>query len=236
MSKLVLLVGTSHLPRWRGSSPLPKTILSGDQTSGVSLMLLSPYKFDHGKIISQKQFTVPEDVFTHDLARIALKEGNKLLVDCLDNIEQSVANSKPQSKHGITYAYKLSANDAFINWDRVGVDDVWRTYRALSFRFPLKTFFNGKQVKLLEMLHPKYTTDESLVPSNFADDDLVRPGAVCVSHLIDAVCVKCTDGFAGFKKVQISGRKQLDALNFANGYFNLSNSFVHFNSKITQKQ
>lgn len=222
----IVNVHPSMLPRWRGSSPLPKTILTGDRLSGVSLMLLSPNKFDQGKIIAQKSFEVPEDFYTEDLAELALDEGKNLLLGCLDNLEDSIANARPQSKEGITYALKLNREDAFVDWNQRTVSEVWKLHRALSFKYPIKTCFNGKSVKLTEMVQPKYTV-EGLIPSYYFDNK-VEPGTVCVSPLLEAICIKCVDGFVGFKKVQIGGRRQLDALNFANGYFNQPGTCLRF--------
>lgn len=216
----IINVHPSLLPRWRGSSPLPRTILSGDEISGVSLMLLEPRKFDIGRILDMRKFDVPRDVTTPELAAIALNVGTELLSDCLDNLITRVENAQPQDSEGVTYAYKLKPSDALINWHSHCVEDIWRMYRALSFKYTLSTTMNGKKLKLADMLHPNLTIADH-IPWEFVLEHK-EPGTACFASLIDAVCVRCRDGFVGFRKLTLSGRKVSTPLEFSNGYLNSS--------------
>ena len=48
----------SLLPRWRGAAPLTHTILSGDKTTGITIMELSTKKYIKSFIIAEKIFFI----------------------------------------------------------------------------------------------------------------------------------------------------------------------------------
>lgn len=47
----------SLLPRWRGAAPIPRSILSGDTETGVSVIRVDPANWDSGDILWQQ--TIP---------------------------------------------------------------------------------------------------------------------------------------------------------------------------------
>ena len=183
-------------------------------------MLLEPKKFDIGRILDMQKFDVPRDVTTPELAGIALNMGTKLLGDCLDNLVTKVEEAQSQNTEGVIYAYKLKPSDAIINWHSHSVEDIWRMYRALSFKYTLSTTMKGKKLKLADMLHPDLTIAEH-VPWEFVLQH-TEPGTACYASLIDAICVRCRNGFVGFRKLTLMGRKVSTPLEFSNGYLNSS--------------
>lgn len=96
-------VHASLLPRWRGASPIIYAILNEDSTTGVSIMKIHPHKFDVGEILAQKEIAVPEKVLMPDLHKTLANEGAQLLLDCIENVPDSLHNAEQQSDLNITY-------------------------------------------------------------------------------------------------------------------------------------
>ena len=53
VSRGIVNVHPSLLPRWRGAAPIIYTLLHGDEISGVSLMRIKPDIFDVGMLLFQ---------------------------------------------------------------------------------------------------------------------------------------------------------------------------------------
>lgn len=109
-------VHTSLLPRWRGASPIEHAILHGDKTTGVSIMRIEP-KLDAGPIYLQKKYVLDETETTTTLSNSLTKLGGNALLTVLNEFSQEdKPKPRPQAKTGVTYAPRLLANDARIDW------------------------------------------------------------------------------------------------------------------------
>ena len=73
----------SLLPRWRGAAPVPATILSGDSTTGVTIMQMDE-KMDHGPILDTTTYKITNEN-TNELLNILMELGAKRLPDVLTN-------------------------------------------------------------------------------------------------------------------------------------------------------
>jgi methionyl-tRNA formyltransferase len=106
----------SLLPAWRGAAPVQHAVLHGDEVTGASVFELEA-GLDTGPVYG----TLTEDIRPTDtsgdlLERLAT-EGAGLLVAVLDAIEAGTARAHPQPGDGITFAPKLTVDDARIRWD-----------------------------------------------------------------------------------------------------------------------
>lgn len=99
----MLNVHASLLPRWRGASPIIYSILNEDPTTGVSIMKIHPHKFDVGEILAQKVVNIPRNVLMPQLHRTLSTDGAQLLLECIDNIPESLNNAERQSDTNVTY-------------------------------------------------------------------------------------------------------------------------------------
>ncbi|WP_433826149.1 methionyl-tRNA formyltransferase [Actinoplanes sp. CA-015351] len=106
----------SLLPAWRGAAPVQHAVLHGDSVTGASVFELEA-GLDTGPIYG----TLTDQIRFNDtsgdmLARLAV-EGAGLLVAVLDAIEAGTARAHPQPADGVTFAPKLTVDDARIRWD-----------------------------------------------------------------------------------------------------------------------
>ena len=108
-------VHVSLLPRWRGAAPIQRAIEAGDQRSGVCIMQMDA-GLDTGPILQVKECEIlPEDnaETLHD--KLALL-GAEALLETLQLLTQGKLKAQAQSADGVTYAKKISKEEAAINW------------------------------------------------------------------------------------------------------------------------
>src|SRR5215468_10008356 len=105
----------SLLPAWRGAAPVPHAILHGDDITGATTFRLVA-ELDAGPVYGvMTQPIGPEDTAGDLLARLATA-GAALLVETLDGIESGSLRAVPQPADGVSYAPKLTTEDARVRW------------------------------------------------------------------------------------------------------------------------
>ena len=120
----------SLLPRHRGPSPVAFTILEGDETAGVSLMLLDRGT-DSGPVLAQEERpALPEDT-TGTLTDELFRRGAELLARVLPAYGRGELTPVPQDDGRATYARKLTKEDGAIRWELSAVE-LWRQSRAFT--------------------------------------------------------------------------------------------------------
>ena len=120
----------SLLPRWRGAAPIQRAILAGDAETGVQVMRMTA-GLDEGAVLSTARTPItPEDAFGDVHDRLA-ELGAALLLETLPRIERGEAVETPQAGEGLTYARKITAAEARIDWSRPSAE-VDRLIRGLS--------------------------------------------------------------------------------------------------------
>jgi methionyl-tRNA formyltransferase len=106
----------SLLPAWRGAAPVPHAILHGDDMTGATTFRLVA-ELDAGPVYGvMTQPIGPEDTAGDLLARLATA-GAVLLAQTLDGIESGSLRAEPQPADGVSYAPKLTTDDARVRWN-----------------------------------------------------------------------------------------------------------------------
>ena len=198
-------VHPSLLPRHRGPSPVAFTILEGDETAGVSIMLLDE-GMDSGPVIAQVEEAIHPDDTTESLTDRLFRKGAKLLADSLPPFLQGDIAPQPQDEARVTYAPRLTKEDGEIRWE-LPAETLWRQVRAYHPWPGSYTRWNGRLLKVLEA-----------VPLTGARAD--APGEV-VTLEKDAPApmgVAAGEGVLGLKRVQLEGRRAVDAADFLKGH------------------
>jgi methionyl-tRNA formyltransferase len=135
----------SLLPAWRGAAPVQRAILAGDKTTGATTFRIV-HDLDAGPILATVTERIRQDDTAGDLlGRLAIS-GARLLVETLDGVESGTLVERPQPDTGISYAPKVSVEDARIDWSQPAevVDRViracfpapgaWTTFRDERFK------------------------------------------------------------------------------------------------------
>lgn len=122
----LLNVHPSLLPRWRGAAPIERSIMAGDERTGVSIMRVTA-GLDTGPVYVREAVPIgPEDTYGTLAQRLA-QAGGELLVRALDERPEPI----PQLEEGVTYAEKISAGDRRLDPGRSAAE-LARVVRALT--------------------------------------------------------------------------------------------------------
>lgn len=119
----------SLLPRWRGAAPVQRAILNGDNELGLSVFALDT-GMDTGPIYVQR--SIPNQPYENSgecLQRMA-RLGPELIEKTIGLIETSVLPVE-QMEAGVSYAPKITKEDARIQWSRNSVQ-LSRQIRAFT--------------------------------------------------------------------------------------------------------
>ena len=140
-----LNIHASLLPRWRGAAPIHRSILAGDDETGVCTMRMEA-GLDTGPVLLRDTTPIGDTETTGDLHDRLATMGGRLVVQTLAAFDK--LTPEPQPEHGVTYATKIDKAEARIDW-RQSSDTIDRQIRGLS-PFPgAWCEIGGERVKLL---------------------------------------------------------------------------------------
>ena len=140
-----LNVHASLLPRWRGAAPVQRAIMAGDQETGVTIMQMEA-GLDTGPMRHVERLAIGDSNAAQLTERLSIL-GAEMMVDVLSDLDFYPPVAQPEE--GVTYAAKISKEEARIDWDR-SAEDVQRHVQGLA-PFPGAWFeAGGERIKLLD--------------------------------------------------------------------------------------
>lgn len=110
-------IHASLLPRWRGAAPIQRAILSSDQETGVTLMQMDK-GLDTGDMLLKATCPIESDDTSSSLHNKLSTLGASSLLGLLPLVEKQQLKPIKQAKVGVTYAHKLTKQEARINWNQ----------------------------------------------------------------------------------------------------------------------
>ena len=191
----------SLLPRHRGPSPVVSTILAGDETTGVTLMLLDE-GMDTGPIIAQRQRPVSWRDDANSLTATLFADGVDLLNEGLPGWLAGAIQSSPQDDALATYTAKIERADGAIDW-MLPAATLARRLRAYTPWPGLHTRWNGIEVKILAA---------EAMGGDGAD------AGVVVDTGSSNIAIGTGDGLLVVGRLQLEGRRAAAAAEFLRGY------------------
>lgn len=190
----------SALPRWRGASPVPATILAGDATTAVTLMRMDE-GLDTGPIVAQEPVAVHGDETAPVLEARLAELGAVLLARSLEGWLTGTLPARPQPADGVTLTRQLRREDGRLD-PSLGAAVLGRMVRAYD-PWP-GTFLEVDGERLV-------VTAASLAPSR--PDDV--PGAI-VRH-DDRAALATADGRLVLDAVTPQGRRSMSGADYLRG-------------------
>ena len=136
----------SLLPMWRGAAPVQHALLAGDDVTGASTFLIEE-GLDTGPVFGMFTTTIGPRETTGDLLERLAVDGAGLLLATLDGIEDGTLTAQPQPADGVSYAPKLSVDDARVDWSAPALR-IDRLVRACTPDPGAWTTFRDRRVKL----------------------------------------------------------------------------------------
>lgn len=210
-----LNIHPSLLPRWRGASPVQRSLEAGDNPVGVSV-LFTVSKMDAGPIVSQESLVIDENEQATTLLPTLFDIGTKSLIDALPKVikgditmdtatvqdESLVAEaSMIDSSEGQLWPTKMSAQECH---NRVRGFSMWPG-TFLYFQVGDDESNDPVKVKVVETR----VLEETAEPTNVIE---IGPKKG------DGLRLVCSDGSVlEMLKVQPATRNVMDAKSFVNG-------------------
>ena len=195
-----LNIHASLLPRWRGAAPIHRAIEAGDSKSGITIMQMDE-GLDTGPMLLWQHEPISQSDTTGSLHDRLAAMGGQLIVEALKKIQQGSLPATPQPAEGMTYAAKISKQEADLDF-RLPAAVLLR--RILAFNpFPgavahiHDTSLKIWQASTVEM-HGK-------------------PGEI-LAISPDGVIVACGTGALKIAELQKPGGKRLSAAQFVQGF------------------
>ena len=169
----------SLLPAWRGAAPVQHALLAGDDVTGASTFLIEE-GLDTGPVFGMFTTTIGERETTGDLLGRLADDGAGLLLATLDGIADGSLVAQLQPDDGVSYAPKLTVDDAHIDWS-VPALRIDRLVRACTPDPGAWTTFRGRRVKIGPVRVVADSSDAMVVPGQVtsagSDDVLVATGS-----------------------------------------------------------
>lgn len=187
----------SLLPRWRGAAPIQRSLIAGDEKTGVTIMQIVR-KLDAGDMLHKEECAIgPEDTASDLHDRLA-HLGAIGLGKVLEQIKVGALHPEVQDETLVTYAEKLEKSESDLDWTQ-SAQQLSRKVRGLN-AWPVAQTYYQNQVLRIWQAQP---IDE------VAD---VAPGTVkCTRKTIDVATGK---GWLRLQEIQLPGGKRLPAQAF----------------------
>jgi methionyl-tRNA formyltransferase len=187
-------IHASLLPKWRGAAPIHRALMAGDTTTGVTIMKMDA-GLDTGPMISQAEIAIEAHTTSQSLHESLSFLGAQLLWEVLRDYP---CKTIPLPEEGVSYAHKLTKNEAFLDWSQEAVT-LERYVRALN---PWPGTFMRLADQDVKILEAKVIDDASGAPGSILDEKLL---------------IACGKGALRPLKLQKPGKAPIYLKDFLNG-------------------
>ncbi len=206
-----LNVHASLLPKYRGAAPIQRAILSGDELTGVSIMLLDA-GMDTGPVLSRREVPIePGDTFGMVYERLS-RVGADLLMETLGGWGAGRITPLIQDESLATYAPPIKKEEFRIDWN-VGAKGIIRKVRAFDPHPGAYCFYEGKRVKCFRAVAFPWTGGG-------------EPGEISGMSESGLVVMGGDRRALAIFELQIEGQRRMSAQDFVRGRLMPAGSFL----------
>ncbi|WP_395490050.1 methionyl-tRNA formyltransferase [Cedecea davisae] len=190
----------SLLPRWRGAAPIQRSLWAGDAETGVTIMQMD-VGLDTGDMLYKLSCPIEADDTSGTLYDKLAGLGPEGLLNTLQQLASGTAKPEVQDEALVTYAEKLSKEEARIDWNLSAVQ-LERCIRA----------FNPWPMSWLEIDgQPLKVWRASVIPAQAG----AAPGTI-VAVSKAGIQVATADGILNLEELQPAGKKAMKAQDLLN--------------------
>lgn len=190
----------SLLPKYRGGSPIQTAIINGEKETGITVMYMAS-KMDSGNIIAQRSIPILDTDDNGTMFNKLSVLGRDLLMEVLPSIFDKTNPSIPQDETKVTYAYNISHEQQFINWNKTSKEIV-NLIRGLAPNPTALTSINGTIIKV-------FKAKEVSVEEQYTPGEVIK--------LNKELLIATADGAVSILELQQSGKNKMDVKSFLNG-------------------
>jgi methionyl-tRNA formyltransferase len=186
----------SLLPRWRGAAPIQRAVMAGDEETGVMVMQMDE-GLDTGPVLMAEKVRIGRKT-SGDLTAELSRLGADLMVRALGALERGAVTPQAQSADGVTYAKKITKDEARIDWSKSAAE-IDCLIRGLAPSPGAYTEVKDERLKILYAMPVR---------------DRGEPGEV----ISDDLTVACGEGALKLTKVQRAGKGVMEARELLKGF------------------
>lgn len=193
-------VHASLLPKLRGGAPIHKSIIYGYEETGITIMYMDVH-MDSGDIISQESIKITDEDNTgtiHDKLSII---GASLLIKTLPSVFEGTNKRIKQDENEVTFAYNITKEEEHINFDKPA-REVFNQIRGL---YPYPVGYTSLDDNIIKITESIISTGDRL------------PGEI-IDITKEGIKVSCNPDSVIITKLKPSGKKEMNATDFVNGY------------------
>ena len=195
-----LNVHGSLLPRWRGAAPIQRACWAGDTETGITIMQMD-VGLDTGDMLYKEKCHIEDDDTSATLYNKLAQIGPDALLKTLKLIIEGKAKPEKQNESQVTYATKLSKQEAKLDWNLTATQ-LERCIRAFN-PWPVSYFeINGELIKVWQANVISETTDKT-------------PGTILQADK-SGIQIATQDGVINMTLLQPAGKKPMSAQDFLN--------------------
>lgn len=155
-----LNVHPSLLPKFRGSSPIQSFILSGEEKTGVTIMLMDE-QVDHGQIIAQQNLEVESQKLNAKQLEEKLTElGGQMLVEVIPKWINGEIKAQEQDHSQATFTKKITKEDGLVDMEKDKPEIIYRKFLAFQ-TWPGIYYFTEKDSKKIRVIITDMELSES---------------------------------------------------------------------------
>ena len=198
-----LNIHASLLPRWRGAAPIHRAIEAGDTETGVAIMQMDK-GLDTGDVWSEAKVSITPETTMIELHDQLKEIGAQLLLETIPTVIAGNQSPVKQPEDGITYAEKISKEEAKIHWQE---DHALIMRKIHAFNpFPgAFTTIDGALLKLFKVAKVAEKSTQTTVPGTLRVDG-------------DRIYVMTGDGYElEILELQAAGKRKMESALFIKG-------------------
>jgi methionyl-tRNA formyltransferase len=196
----------SLLPKYRGAAPINWAIVNGESQTGLTTMRIDA-GMDTGGMLLESRLAIGASETAPELTIRLAEAGAPLMTETLRGLAAGTLASRPQNHDQASYAPMLKKEDGRIDW-RLPAEQVYNRMRGFSPWPGAYTTFRSQTCQL--------GGQPDRPQAGGAQSAATAPGAI--QRAGDRMLVTCGDTTViGLTTVKLEGRKQVSALEFANG-------------------
>ncbi len=197
-----LNVHPSLLPKYRGGAPMHYAVWNGDEKTGVCLMEMVK-KMDAGKVYARCELPIGPDETMAELSARLEDAAAALLKENLPKYLAGELKGEPQDEEGVVIARNISREEEKVCFAQEDVHAAYNHVRAMIDWPVSHGVVEGKRIKFLGARKELGEAQQ-------------EPGVI-VGFEKHAMKIACKGGWLLVQKLQMEGKKPMDADSFANG-------------------
>ncbi len=187
----------SLLPKLRGSAPIQRAVIEGEEETGVTSMMMD-IGIDTGDMLIKESVKILPDETAGELFDRLAPLGAEVLIKTLEGLENGTVTRTKQDDSLSTHAAMLSKEECVIDWN-LSAKTVHNKVRGMNPWPVAVTMFNNKKLKIFKTK---------------VCDNIGEPSTVIS---VNPPIIACSDGSVELLEVQLEGKNKMSAVDFFRG-------------------